>query len=236
MPQSQSLHNCINCNVREKSIFCELNATEVLALDAAKSTVEYKKGDLIFNEGAAPRGLYCLSNGKIKVSQLGVDGKEQIVHLAKDGDVMGYRAILSGDTYSCTATAIEDSSLCFIPKNTFLAMVEGNSKLALQIVHLFSIELKDAEKKITRTAQRPVKERLAQCLLLLKESYGFEEDCVTINVTITREELANIAGTTRETATRLLYELNNDKVIELCGKKIKIISLQNLTKEARLFD
>lgn len=236
MLQTQSLHNCINCAVREKSIFCELNATEVQALNASRGTVEYKKGDLIFSEGTTPRGLYCVSNGKIKVSQLGVDGKEQIVHLAKDGDVMGYRAILSGDTYSCTATAIEDSSLCFIPKNIFLAMVEGNSKLALQIVNLFSIELKEAEKKITRTAQRPVKERLAQCLLLLKESYGFEEDGITINVTTTREELANIAGTTRETATRLLYELNNDKIIELCGKKIKIIHLQNLTKEARLFD
>jgi CRP-like cAMP-binding protein len=236
MLQPQSLHNCINCTVREKSIFCELKANEVQALDAAKSSVVYKKADLIFSEGASPRGLYCVSNGKVKVSQLGIDGKEQIVHLAKDGDVMGYRAILSGDTYSCTATAIEDSSLCFIPKNVFFAMVEGNSKLALQIVNLFSIEIKEAEKKITRTAQRPVKERLAQCLLLLKESYGFEEDDCTINVTTTREELANIAGTTRETATRLLYELNNDKIIELCGKKIKIIHLQNLTKEARLFD
>jgi CRP-like cAMP-binding protein len=195
-----------------------------------------EKGGTVFQEGSYPGGLYCVDNGKIKIVQLGIDGKEQILHLAKNGDVMGYRAILSGDKYSCSAIALEDSALCFIPKEVFQSMVKDNSNIALHLIHLFSRELKDAERKITTIAQRPVKERLAQSILLLKESYGFEKDGMTIHIVITREEIANIAGTTRETAIRFLSEFNQDKIIELTGKKIKILQLKNLCEVANLFD
>lgn len=229
-------HKCIDCKVRSESIFCELKTGEVLLLDSEKKCISYKKGQSIFGEGLYPRGLYCVSEGKIKITQLGIDGKEQIVHLAKVADVMGYRAILSGDKYSCSAVALEDSLLCFIPKDVFFSLVEKNSKLAFQVIHLFSKELKEAENKITNTAQRPVKERIAQCLLLLKERYGFKKDGCTINVIITREEIANISGTTRETATRVLFGLKDDQIIDLSGKKIKILKHKALLKTANVFD
>lgn len=228
--------DCINCELRSKSIFCDLNAEDVQALNSAKRCIEFKKGEFIFEEGSAPKGLYCVYQGKIKVTQMGIDGKDQILYLAKNSDVMGYRAILSGDKYSCSAAAIENSVLCFIPKTIFFSMVENNSKLALQIIHLFSNELKKAESNITQITQRPVKERLAQSLMLLKEKYGFEKDGCTINITVTRQEIANIAGTTRETATRLLYALNDTQIIELKGKKIKILNHKKLIETANVFD
>ena len=227
---------CVDCKVRSESIFCELNKVEVELLNSEKKCFSYKKGESIFREGYYPRGLYCVHAGKAKVTQMGVDGKEQIVHLAKNSDVMGYRAILSGDKYSCSAVAIEDSLLCFIPKDTFFSLVEKNSKLAFQVINLFSKELKEAENKITNTAQRPVKERVAQCLLLLKDRYGFKQDGCTINVIITREEIANISGTTRETATRVLFGLKENQVIDLSGKKIKILQHKALLKIANVFD
>lgn len=224
--------NCMACKARINSIFKELTGDDLAQLDQNKSCRQYHKGELIFNEGAYPRGLFCVQSGKIKLSQIGADGKEQIVHLANDGDVMGYRAILGEDTYSCSAMALEDSKVCFIPKTHFNKLVENNSKLTLQIVHLLSDELKEAERKITNTAQQPVKNRLAQALLSLKDNYGMESDKLTINVSIKREELANLAGTTRETATRLLYELQEQKLIELVGKKIKILNEKHLLELA----
>lgn len=215
--------NCNSCQARVNSIFKELKEEDLKVLVNCKTCKQYQKGEIIFNEGAYPRGLFCVQSGKIKLSQIGADGKEQIVHLAHDGDVMGYRAILSDDTYSCSALALEDSKVCFIPKSTFNNLVESNGKLTLQIVHLLSDELKEAERKITNTAQLPVKNRIAQSLLSLKKNYGVEGDNKTINVSIKREELANLAGTTRETATRLLYELQEQNLIELVGKKIKIL-------------
>lgn len=216
--------NCTTCAARFNSIFKELKTDELNQLAQHKTCKLYHKGALIFNEEAYPRGLFCVQSGKVKLSQMGADGKEQIVHLAHDGDIMGYRALLGDDTYSCSAWALEDSKVCFIPKAQFNELIENNSKLTLQIVHLLSNELKEAERKITNTAQQPVKNRIAQALLALKKNYGMEGDNTTINVSVKREELANLAGTTRETATRLLYELQEQKLIALVGKKIKIMN------------
>lgn len=219
---------CNACKSRMDSIFNELSQDEIGKLDQIKHCQFYKKGEILFHEGAYPRGLYCVQSGKIKITQTGVDGKEQIVHLIHDGDVMGHRAILSEDTYSGTAVAMEDSHVCFIPKAPFYSMAETSSKLALKIAHMLSNELREAEQKITHTAQRPVRDRIAQCLLILKKNYGVEPDGATINMIIKREDLANLASTTRESATRLLYDLQEQKIIELVGKKIKIIDEQKL--------
>ena len=96
------------------------------------------------------------------------------MHLIHDGNVMGHRAILSEDTYSGTAVAMEDSHVCFIPKIPFYEMAENNSKLALKIAHTLADELKEAEQKITHTAQRPVKDRIAHCLLVLKKTMALK--------------------------------------------------------------
>lgn len=234
----QNLHdiNCHNCKKNAKSIFCTLKADELEIVNQVKRCRVYQRGEIIFEEGAGPKGIYCIESGKVKVSQLGLDGKDQILHLAKDGDVMGYRATLSGDLFSCSAIAIEKSNICFVPKDVFINLVGSNSKLALKIIHLFSSELKKIETNLTKITQRPVKERIAQSLLLLKNKYGLEADGSTINITVKREEIANLAGTTRETATRVLYHFQDEKIIELIGKKIKILNLQLLIEESNILD
>ncbi len=228
--------SCMVCNSRFKSIFSDAGSMDLEVLDSAKICQTFKKGQTIFDEGSYPHGLYCVNSGKIKVTQTGVDGKEHIVHLCKDGDVLCYRAVLSGDKYSCSAIALEQSSICFIPTKVFISMVEKDPKLAFKIINLFASELKVAERSITNIAQKPVKERLAQGLLLLKESYGFEADNSTINIVMTREDIANIVGTARETVIRLLFEMEREGTIGLEGKKIKIIDQNKLLRLANIFD
>lgn len=223
---------CALCKAGLKSIFTELSSAELIQLNQMKTCQLLKKGKVLFSEGTYPRGLYCVQSGKIKVSQIGMDGKEQIVHMVHNGDIMGYRAIFGADKYSCSAMALEDSIICFLPKEPFYKMVENNSKLALKIAHILSDELKEAERKITSTAQQPVIQRLAQNLLILQEHYGVEADGATINLQIKREDLANLVGTTRETVTRILYELQHQAIIELSSKKIKILQLDKLKKQA----
>jgi CRP/FNR family transcriptional regulator, polysaccharide utilization system transcription regulator len=228
--------SCVQCNSRLKSIFNEAGSLNMEEPDSTKSCRHYKKGETIFDEGAYPHGLYCINSGKVKVTQTGAEGREHIVHLCKDGDVMGYRAILSGDKYSCTAVALENSSICFIPTKVFTGMVEKEPKLAFKIIHLFSDELKIAERNITDIAQKSVKERLAQGLLLLKESYGFQQDGTTLDVSMTREDIANIVGTSRETVIRLLFEIDKEGTIALEGKKIKILDQNKLLRLANISD
>ena len=228
--------SCFQCNSRFKSIFNEVGSIDMEMMDSLKTCRVFKKGQTIFEEDAYPHGLYCINSGKIKVTQNGTDGKEHIVHLCKDGDVMGYRAVLSGEKYSCSAVALEQSSVCFMPTKVFISMVEKDPKLAFKVIHLFSDKLKTAKRKITDIAQKSVKERLAQGLLLLKESYGFESDNATINVLMTREDIANIVGTARETVIRLLFELEREGVITLEKKKIKIVDQNKLLRLANIID
>jgi CRP/FNR family transcriptional regulator len=228
--------SCHDCDVRVKSVFCHLKEGELVQLDDHKACANYKKGSVIFNQGAYPHGLFCVKTGKVKVFQYGDEGKEQIVRLAREGDILGYRALLSGDKYSCSAESIEDAQVCFIPKNDFLNLLSSSGPLSMQIMKLLSEDLKKAEHKITDLAQKPVRERVAEALLFLKETYGLDTDNQTINVVLSREDIANIVGTATETAIRLLSELKHDNIIALNGKKIAIIDHQKLVKVANVMD
>lgn len=227
---------CETCGARQKSIFCHLSASELLAFNESKSCTVYKRGQVLFNEGGHPLGLFCINNGKVKLAHAGQDGKEQIVRLAKEGDVLGYRALLSNERYHANAVALDDTNICFIPRDTFFKVLQDNPGLSLEIIKMLSLELRRAEQQITDLAQKPVRERMAEALLFLKETYGYEEDEATINVALTREDLANLVGTATETAIRLLSDLKSEKIVELAGKKIKIINMHKLIRVANLHD
>lgn len=227
---------CDSCRARFNSIFAHLKEEEIALINSAKNCCAYKKGQEIFTEGYYPYGLFCVTGGKIKIVQVGETGREQIVRFAKEGDIMGYRALLSGDKYSCSGIALEPTNVCFIPKDIFMNVLHRDSGLAFEMLKLLGTDLRKAESRITDLAQKPVRERLAESILFLKETYGFEADGNTLNVTLSREELANIAGTATETAIRLLSEFKSDRILELPGKKIRIIDMEALVKTANIHD
>ncbi|HNM65997.1 MAG TPA: Crp/Fnr family transcriptional regulator, partial [Chitinophagales bacterium] len=117
----------------------------------------------------------------------------------------------------------------------FIHTLKKDALLSFEMMRLLSDELRNAEGKITHLAQKPVRERMAETILFLKETYGIDEE-ENINVALSREEIANIVGTATETAIRLLSEFNKDKLIELSGKKIKIINTEKLSRVANLYD
>lgn len=228
--------DCNHCAARSKSIFCNLEGGLLQSFSDTKSCVTYKKGQLIFSEGGHPLGIFCINGGKVKLARSGQDGKEQIVRLAKMGDVLGYRALLGGERYAASAVALDDSAICFIPRDIFFDAVRQSASLSIQIIKTLAAELGKAEQAITDLAQKPVRERLAESLLFLRETYGFEEDGKTINVILSREDIANLVGTATETAIRLLSELRQDKIVEFVGKKIRILDIQRLIKTANIYD
>jgi CRP-like cAMP-binding protein len=149
---------------------------------------------------------------------------------------MGYKALLSAERYTATAVALEDSSICFIPKDLFMSILQKDASLSFEMMRILSSELRKAELKITHLAQKPVRERLAETLLFIKETYGLEADGITLNVRLSREEIANLVGTATESAIRLLSEFKKDNMIELEGKKIRLLDLNEIIKTANLQD
>lgn len=227
---------CEKCGSLGSSLFCSLNKTEQGQLSSHKTFHLYKKGQVIFYEGNQPQGLYCIYSGKVKVHKLGDDGKDQIVRLAKKGNVIGYRALLSGDNYFATATALENTLVCFFPKGVYLNLLMSNPDFSMKTIKMLSSNLRTAEQMITNMAQKQVRERMAGALVFLKDFFGLEEDDSTINTVLTRQDIGNIAGTTTETSIRVLSDLNKNKIIKLAGKKIKIQNYKELLRIANISD
>jgi CRP-like cAMP-binding protein len=228
--------DCEYCSARKGSVFCNLNDDNLKELNVNKACSFYKKGSLIFSEGQRPHGLFCVNNGKVKVFQTGLEGKDQIVRLANSGDILGYRALLSGESYASSAEAIDDASVCFIPREIFFNLLNNDAPLSLEIMKLLSKDLKRAENAMTDLAQKPVRERLAEAILFIKETYGFEEDGITINVVLSREDMANIVGTATETAIRLISDLKSEGIISQKEKKLQILDMNKLVKVAAIND
>ncbi|HNP20435.1 MAG TPA: Crp/Fnr family transcriptional regulator [Panacibacter sp.] len=228
--------SCVECNAKLHSIFHKMQLQELENLDGLKSCGHYKKGQYIFTERGNPLGLFCINRGKIKLTATGENGKEQILRLLKEGDVIGYRSLISNDRYHCSAVAIEDSSVCFIPRSAFNNLIKENSAVSYEVMKLLSDNLKKAERQIVSLAQKNVRERMAEALLFFKASYGINTEDKTLNVALSREEIADFVGTSTETAIRLLSEFNGDDLIKLHGKKIQITNVEGLIKTAGLED
>lgn len=227
---------CKHCSNRFKSVICKTESDYSEKLELEKVCSSFTKGQSIFKEGSHGYGLYCINAGKVKLSKMGDMGKEQIVRLAAPGDILGYRAILSGERYSATATALEDCNVCFVPKELFLSIIRKDGELSMEMMRLLSEDLRRAESTITHLAQKSVRERTAEALLFLKETYGFTEDGQTLNVSLSREELSNLVGTATETLVRFLKEFKDRGLVELDGKRIKLSNLAELTSYANMYD
>ena len=233
---TQPLPSCFECEKKGDSFFCSLDREDLDIISDQKNGNFYKKGQVIFYEGNHPQGLYCISSGKVKIHKLGDQGKDQIVRFAGSSDILGYRALLSDDLYSATATAMEDSVICKISKEKFFEVLEKNQALSLKAIKMLTNDLKRSEQKIIDITQKPVRERIAEALLILKESFGLKEDNQTLNTQLTRREIGEIAGVTSETTIRTLSDFNKEGIIELNKKDIVLTNLKALVTIANICD
>ncbi|MBC7384007.1 MAG: Crp/Fnr family transcriptional regulator [Bacteroidia bacterium] len=201
-------------------------------LNASKSCSHYKKGQPVFYEDNISLGIYCITKGAIKLTRSNKDGKEQIIRFAREGEFLGYRALIADEPLVATATCIEDTTCCFIPKNIFIEVLENNSNLNKHMLKSLCHDLGLADERIQSLAQKSVRERLAETLLFLQQTFKDrgDTDNTLISVTLPREDIANIVGTATETVIRLLSEFRNDKFIDMEGKKIRIIDKEALEK------
>jgi len=227
--------SCVDCK-NDSNIFCTLSRDEKDKLGANKVNNFYKKGQTIFYEGNQSHGLFCVYTGKIKLSKLSENGKEQIIRLAKKADILGYRSLFSNEPYQATAVALEDSYVCLLPKDKVFNLLQSNPKMSWKTLLLLSNDLKKAENHLTNIAQKTVIERIAEALLLLHSTFGFENTSNIIDVRLTRTEIGEIAGTTTETTIRTLAKLKKEGLIALDGKKIGINNVSNLANIAKIYD
>lgn len=226
---------CENCASKDSGIFCELESHALDNVSQHKTMNNYKKGHTLFFQGNPPFGLYCINHGKIKVSKMGKDGKETIVRIATAGDVLGHRSLFSGENYSASAMAMEDSTICFVDKEYIFNLLKKEPDVAIQLIQKLSKEMGAAENHSASMFQKNVRERLAELLLNLRLKYGVEEDgrC-RLDIKLTREEMASMIGTANETVIRFITEFKDEGLIVQEGKTIYIINQEKLLDFANI--
>lgn len=220
----------------KKTHFCffsSLTPAQVQQLNLEEINKTFKKGDSIFSEGRYPNALYVVYKGMVKVHMYGNSGKEQIIRLAQPGDLLGYRSLIADDPYKATATATEETRLFKIPKDTFFNLIKENSDFSLKLMKLLSNDLMKAEQKVFNMAQKTVREKIAEALILLNDKFGIDEESKAIKSKLTRKEIGDIAGVTTESTIRTISDFNKENIVTIDGKKIIINDISLLKREIK---
>ncbi|HEY0244234.1 MAG TPA: Crp/Fnr family transcriptional regulator [Mucilaginibacter sp.] len=201
----------------------------VPAVLANKKNFKVKKGELIFKEGDPVTGIYFVNSGNVKVHKRWDDEKELIVRFAKDGAILGHRGLGANAVYPVSATALQAGIVEYIDMEFFEATLKVNDGLTYQLLQLFAEELRESERKMRNLAHMPVKGRVAEALIILKNQFGLT-DRGFINIELSRQDLASFAGATYETVFRVINELVHEKLLTLSGKSISIANPDKLLK------
>lgn len=223
------MSKCEQCIVRQFSSLKALNKDELLRMAECKTSYTIKKGEPIFEEGEVTNGIYCIKDGVCKLSKLSDNGKDQIVKLVKPGELLGQRSMISDEPANLSAVALEDMEVCFIPRSEVMQFFTQNNQFSMNVMKTICEDLKGADDHMVNMAQKTVRQRLAETLIYLEDTFGKNEDG-TLRIQLSREELAGMIGTATESCIRLLSELNKSDYIELIGKKIKIVDKNKLKR------
>jgi CRP-like cAMP-binding protein len=201
------------------------------AIALGKKNLKLKKGEVLFREGEPVTGVYFVYSGSVKVYKKWDEDKDLIIRFAKGGAILGHRGLGGNLVYPISAAALEPSVVCFVDTKLFEATLKTNSEFTTQLIHFLVQELYESEKKMRNLAHMPVKGRVAEALLHLKDLFG-EDEKGFINIDLSRQDLASFAGATYETVFRMINELVKEKLIKLSGKSIAIANRDGLVRLA----
>jgi len=210
-----------------------LSEEEYAHLLSNQSEQLYQKGDVIFREGAVPSGVFLIKTGKVKKYKTDRSGKEQIIYVAGEGEMIGYHAVLSEERYPDSAAALEKTLLVFIPQEDFLEVLARSPHLTRLLLKALSHEFTVFANSLSVFAQKTAQERLAIALIVLREKFkdaGSENKEPVLN--ISRADLANVAGIAEDNVIRLLKDFKNEGILETEGRKIHIKDVRSLVKKS----
>ncbi len=223
------MSKCEQCIIRQFNSLKSLTKDELVRISACKTSKVVKKGDVIFEEGESLNGVYCVRDGICKLTKLSANGKDQIIKLVVKGELLGQRSLISEERTNLRATALNDMELCFIPKAEIMNDLQKNNNFTMDVLHHMANDLKEADDIIVNMAQKSVRQRLAEALISINESFGTNADG-TLSVLLSREDFASIVGTATESAIRVLSQFKKEGLISTIGKYIKIEDLEGLRR------
>lgn len=227
MKEEQTI--CYSCTNENCFIKKHLYLEQMTQYVSKKQNVVCKKADQFITEGLPLQGLYFICKGKVKTVKTGINGREQIVRLTKNGDIIGFRGFGTGKKYLIGAYALEDTLLCNFSNETMLEILKHVPEFTYALMLFYADELNKSENNIRKIAHMNVRERVIDLLLYIHRKFGQINGLIDIE--LSRKEIADFAGTTEEQAIRVISSLKKETLIKTDGKRIGILNVPELKSE-----
>lgn len=196
-------------------------------ISSQKNQLWYKKGDYIFREGEPIYGIYFIQQGGVKVVTTSLHGREQIVRLAKEGQILGHRG-LGRTYYYFNSVALMDSLVCFVENELFYDACMNCPVFAYNLIFFYASELRRAELRMKYQAQMNIREKVAMAFIYSYEVFGMNLETKMLNISLNRQDIGDIAGTTAEQVTRQLSDFENEKLIARNKREIIFLNIKGL--------
>jgi CRP/FNR family transcriptional regulator, cyclic AMP receptor protein len=217
------IDDCETCRVRSGEFFCQLPPAARKDLDAVKFTSSYPQDAVLFMEKQAPRGVYVICEGEVKLSISSAEGKKMILRIAKAGEVLGLMSVLSDTGHEVTAETLRPAQVAFIRREAFLAFMAKHPEAYPAVAKQLGMHYQVAcEQLRTVGLSTSAQERLAKLLLEFSAEGQETKQGTRVQLPLTHEEIAEFIGTTRETVTRTLTEFKNQKLVTIKGSMLLI--------------
>ncbi len=208
---------------------------EGINLNSKRKVHFVKKGDYLFHKGEPGDHLICLSAGLVKVVKDAPNNHKQIIRVAKAGDIMGLRAVITGENHNTDAIALEDCRFCLIEKEAIFELIRINPEFSIESIRFVSGIMEETFDQVTKLAYKPVRGRIAESLLLLHNAYSDANNAEGI-IHMQRKDLASFSGTVKETLLRTLKEFRDEGLIVSQGTDILIKDKEGLIAISALYD
>ena len=225
------LATCTSCVNENCFIKKHLHLEKMQQYVSKKQSFVCKKSQPFITEGASLQGLYFICKGKAKTVKTGINGREQIVRLTTNGDIIGFRGFGTSKRYLIGAYALEDTILCNFSNETMQEILQQVPEFTYALMLFYAEELNKSENNVRKIAQMNVRERVIDTLLYIYRKFGQTDDL--LNLDLSRREIADFAGTTEEQVIRVLSSLKKESLIYTLGKRIGLAQLDLLKKEIK---
>ncbi len=206
-------------------LFMNLPEPALTMLDRILVAKEFVRGENIFLEGAASTGFYIILKGRVKVYKLSTEGKEQILHIVSAKELLGAVSAFSGGPYPAHADAMEKTKALFFPRKEFMALIRKEPSVVMNMMASLAMRLQHFTRLIEDLSLKEVPGRLAAYLMYLCKQTGCSD---TVDIDISKGQLASLLGTIPETLSRILRKMSEKGIIEVRGKKIKLLDRKTL--------
>lgn len=213
----------------ETPLFGGLSEAQLAKIKQIAVTKSYDRDQPIFWEGDECTGFFIVVNGKVKVYKVSPEGKEQILHIYGPGQPFGEVPVFTGDHFPASALAVIKSRLLFFPRQRFIDLISANPSLALNMLAVLSVRLRQFTVQVENLSLKEVPGRLATYLIYLSKE---QESTTAVKLPLSKGQLASLLGTIPETLSRIFSKMSSQGLIEVQGAQIHLLQLEGLEELA----